>query len=76
MSDFDASARVIGPKVARVPHQPVTWSVYSSRGEWIAVITLPARFIPHAVSDSVVAGVALDEDGLESVQVWRINKSR
>jgi hypothetical protein len=75
VSQFDPSARLIGPKVARAPHQRVTWSVHSSTGEWTADILLPARFIPHVVADGVVAGISVDADGVERVQVWRINRS-
>jgi hypothetical protein len=75
VSNFDPSGRIIGPKAARAPQQPVAWSVYSPAGVWTADIALPARFIPHVVTDTVVAGVALDADGVESVQVWRIDKA-
>lgn len=47
-----------------------TWRVHESDGRAIAEVTLPARFDPFRVTDSVVIGRAMDADDVERVEAW------
>ncbi len=46
------------------------WRVHEGDGRAIAQVTLPERFDPFRVTDSLVIGRALDADDMERVEVW------
>lgn len=50
------------------------WSVYSSAGQWLSDVALPARFRVMEVGSDFVAGVRLDAEGIEHVVVYSLQK--
>jgi len=51
------------------PH-PTEWDVFDADGIWLTTVTLPARFRLMDVASEYAAGVAKDDVGVETVQVW------
>jgi hypothetical protein len=58
------------------PSPPTTtiWSVYSADGEWIADVTLPARFRLMEAGFDYVAGVIRDPNDVEHVVIYPIDR--
>jgi hypothetical protein len=46
----------------------------SGRGEWLADVSLPPRFVPFDVGRDYVAGVSRDADDVEHVTVLRLRR--
>jgi hypothetical protein len=47
-----------------------TWQVHNPDGRLIARVTLPDRFDPFRITDSLVIGRAMDDDDMERVEAW------
>jgi hypothetical protein len=63
------------PASGRLDHVPVgqsRWSVFSDRGQWLEDVVLPARFLPTNVGTDFVLGVAVDDDGVETIALYRL----
>jgi hypothetical protein len=45
------------------------WSVFSGRGEWLCDVTMPAAFLPHAITRDHLLGTWIDESGDVFIQV-------
>ena len=61
--------------VRRWPASPAAlteWIVFAPRGLPIARINMPARLVVHDIGSDYLVGVAVDDDGVQSVQVYRI----
>jgi hypothetical protein len=46
------------------------WDVFDRDGRYLGPIELPLRFEPRSLSDSLVAGIARDENDVEFVDVY------
>ena len=64
----------IGQGWSRVISTPTTWRVFDRTGKWSANITLPARFNPMDIGTDYVLGLWRDEDDVEHVRMYRLNK--
>lgn len=73
---FPAPSDGIGGEQEADSSSLVTWTVLSSRGDTRAQVQLPASFALTDVRDSLVAGVWTDEDGVESVRLYRLNREQ
>ena len=73
VSEFHRAMGRPGPGSWIAPSAPVQWSVFNRQGDWIAEISLPARFVPYDVGDHVT-GVSFDQDEIERVVVYRVRK--
>lgn len=71
VSSFVPEFYVLGPASFRAPHDPTRWSVFSPAGEWLADVTLPARFVLLDMGRDYVAGVRIVDD-MEQVVVLRL----
>jgi hypothetical protein len=49
-----------------------TWSVFDPSGRLLAEVTFPHRFRPSTIRGAVVAGVQLDDDGVEEIRLLRV----
>jgi hypothetical protein len=54
--------------------EPSRWSVFDTRGRWLAECTLPARFAPTDIGTDYVLGISRDDDDIESVTLWRLHR--
>ncbi|MBK7596337.1 MAG: hypothetical protein IPJ11_14120 [Gemmatimonadetes bacterium] len=54
------------------PLVPSTWSVFDPAGRWLGDVTMPARFLPRDIGTDYVLGVALDDDNVETVVMYRL----
>jgi hypothetical protein len=52
------------------------WSVFDQTGHWLGDVTMPARFQPRDIGANYVLGTAMDEDGVQSVVLYRLGTSR
>jgi hypothetical protein len=53
---------------------PMTWSVYTRTGIWMADVTLPPRFFLREAGADYVAGVTRDADDAEVVVVYTLRR--
>lgn len=53
---------------------PGTWSVFSPSGRLLAEATFPRGFRPSTIRGGVVAGVQYDDDGVEAIQLLRVQR--
>lgn len=53
---------------------PSHWSIYDLTGQWVADCTLPARFAPLDIGRDYVLGVSKDEDDIERVTMYALNR--
>jgi hypothetical protein len=59
----------------KLPNTPESWSVFDRNGRKIASLTMPARFTAHEVGHDYVLGVAKDEDDVESIRMYSLNRN-
>lgn len=76
MSEFFERMGRVGPGPLAAPVRPLLWHVFDRSGQWLADVTLPARFYPYDVGRTRVAGVSFDDDDVERVTVWEIGRRR
>jgi len=62
------------PVLKPSPDHATTWSVYSADGRWLSDVVLPARFRLFSAGSDYVAGVARDENDVESVVILPLRK--
>ena len=55
-----------------MPLAPSTWNVFDISGRWLCTLSMPARFQPTDIGLDYVLGISQDEEGIESVQMFRI----
>ena len=65
-----------GPVRTQTMSVPSTWDVINRSGRWETTVELPARFTPVEIGPDYVAGLARDEDEIEQVRVYRLQKPR
>ena len=58
----------------QVPDSSTRWSVFSPTGRWLGDVTMPARFRALQITSDAVLGLARDDDGVERVRLYRIDK--
>lgn len=58
----------------RSNNSPSRWSIYDSTGRWIADCTLPRRFAPAEVARDYVLGVRRDDDDVETVTLFSLDR--
>ena len=58
------------------PLVPSVWSVFDREGGWLGDLTLPSRFQPYDIGADYVLGVALDEDGVQTVVQYALRAGR
>ncbi len=59
----------------RLPWEPqATWDVLDRKGRWLGAIPMPPRFTLFAATERQLVGRQLDEDGVEQVAVYRLEK--
>jgi hypothetical protein len=75
VSDFYERIGRGGPGSLVAPARPVPWHVFDRRGRWLSTVTLPPMFVPYHFSRTAIAGVSFDEDDVERVTVWGIERS-
>lgn len=63
-----------GPSSTQTIDVPTTWDVFDAGGLWLSTVELPARFTPLEIGDDYVAGLARDEDDVEHVRLYRLQK--
>jgi hypothetical protein len=51
------------------------WSVFDQNGRWLGDVTMPARFQPGDIGVDYVLGTALDDDGVQSIVLYRLGAS-
>jgi hypothetical protein len=56
------------------PPQPTRWSVFDGGGRWLGDVQMPPRFRPMEIGVDYVLGLTSDDDGLEFVTLYRIEK--
>jgi len=49
-------------------------AVFDPEGEWLGFVRLPPRFVPHEIGRQDILGVFTDENGVEHVQLLRLNR--
>ncbi|MEO5798084.1 MAG: hypothetical protein ABIZ70_01380 [Gemmatimonadales bacterium] len=49
---------------------PSRWSIFSSKGIWLADAVLPPRFAPTDIGADYVLGIARDQDGTEMIAMY------
>jgi len=54
--------------------EPTDWEVFSSQGEWLGTVRLPARFRTDEIGPDYVLGIRRDEDDVEHVQMLRLKR--
>lgn len=54
--------------------RPVRWTVLSAEGQWLAEVTVPERFRIWEVGRDYLLGVWRDEDDVERIQMYRIQR--
>jgi hypothetical protein len=54
---------------------PRTWDVFDTAGKLIGDVRMPTRFRAHHIGTDFIAGVATDDDGVESVRVYRLTRN-
>ena len=54
------------------PLVPSIWSVFDPAGRWLGDVTMPARFQPRDIGADYVLGTVMDEDGVESIALHRL----
>lgn len=52
------------------------WSVFDQTGRWLGDVTMPARFQPRDIGANYVLGTAIDEDGVQSIAIYRLGTSK
>ena len=57
------------------PLVPSVWSVFDPNGRWLGDISMPAFFQPMDIGQDYVLGVARDEDGIETVVLYRMGST-
>jgi hypothetical protein len=70
---IDARGRIWVHEYAHPAPSSRWFLLYPATGEALAV-RLPERFTPHEVSATAMVGVWRDEDGVEHVRVYRLNR--
>jgi hypothetical protein len=63
---------VSGPP--RTGEAPVAWTAFDRNGRRVAAVTMPARFTPKEIGEDYVLGVQRDEDGVETVAMYRLGR--
>jgi hypothetical protein len=53
---------------------PGTWSIFGPSGRLLAEVTLPRGFLPSTIRGGIVAGVQVDDDGVEGIQLLRVRR--
>ena len=64
----------IGQGWGRVISTPTSWRVFDRNGKWLGTVTLPARFNPMDIGADYILGLWRDEDDVEHVRMYRLNK--
>lgn len=54
------------------PLVPSRWSVFDPSGRWLGDVLMPAHFQPHDIGADYVLGAAVDEDGVQSIVMYRL----
>ncbi|MBC7895027.1 MAG: hypothetical protein H7066_06425 [Cytophagaceae bacterium] len=75
LSDYDRTYGSLGTRAFVTPREPLRFNVFDRAGAWVAGITLPARFTPYDAGRDWVLGVAIDDDEVERVVLWRYRRS-
>ncbi len=71
---FDPGFGLPGPGASLAPRTRQVWSVFARDGAWVADVTLPPRFVLFEAGRDYVAGVAIDDDDVESAVVWALRR--
>ena len=58
------------------PDRPTACMIFGSEGEWLGIVTLPARFEPFEIGDDYVLGVLTDAMDVEHVQLLRLDRRK
>jgi hypothetical protein len=69
VSEFDPSDAIAGT-LNPSPDEPLTWSVYSREGRWLANVRTPERFRLMDAGRDWIAGIERDADEVEQVVVY------
>ncbi len=65
------------PRDEQAPPGDVTrWNVFARDGTWSAAITLPTRFSVKQIGADFLLGVSRDDDGVERVTLYRLERGR
>jgi hypothetical protein len=56
------------------PKRPSIWSVFDPSGRWLGEVTMPPNFLPKQVGADFVLGIATDDDGNQTVVLYRLDK--
>lgn len=64
----------VNTSIRRSNTTPAHWSIYDLTGQWVADCVLPARFAPMDIGRDHVLGVSKDEDDVERVTMYALNR--
>ncbi len=56
--------------------RPTTWSVFRADGRWLGDVSMPRGFRPTDIGVDYVLGAAQDEDGVDTVVLYRLGVGR
>ena len=71
---FDYHSAMQSTVLRPTPTRSQRWSVFAPDGRWVAEVDLPARFALLDASRDYVAGILRDEDDVEQVVVYRLQR--
>jgi hypothetical protein len=57
-----------------LPIVPSVWSVFDRDGVWLSDVTMPAGFRPLEIGGDYVLGLYRDDDGIETVRLYRLER--
>lgn len=77
VADFQPSDGILSLAASALgyaPAGPTRWNIFSRDSEWLGTLTLPPRFLLADAGRDWVAGVARDDDDVERVEVWKVER--
>lgn len=58
----------------RMGDAPIVWTAFDRNGRRLASVTMPLRFTPREIGSDYVLGVQRDEDGVETIAMYRLQR--
>jgi hypothetical protein len=50
------------------------WTIFDTNGKYLGVLALPNGFTPHEIGEDFILGVRVDEQGVEFVERYRVQR--
>jgi hypothetical protein len=74
VQDFSVSEVMQRGGSQPIESEPSPWRVFDPEGRWLGIVVLPARFQVLEIGDDYLLGIFRDGDGVESVQMFPLEK--